>query len=268
MKKLYAAFLVMICLGISCFAQEAEESSVSKKNYYLFDYPQSFTNTHNHSITTAFTTPFDADHMDNYLAANLGYSYENLYTKANTGIQTSKSNFKFYINNTTWLINRILTDENNQEDFIVRFGVKTFYNLINYNELVTFNNILFGVESDFYFPKNFSLNIQFLFDITIGSIYTGTSDSLTINWWDMALNVTLFYALPVNKDVVFYLNMSNFDNFTIQRFYAPVFSPGIKYASPYNFTVGAEFNLHYTDLFSFSRYLEYAAFTLKGEYRF
>lgn len=268
MKKLLFTCLIMFSFLNMIYSQETEQTEPSKKNYYLFDYPQSFTNNHNHSISTMFTTPFDAAHMDNCLAMNLGYSYSNLYTKASGGIQTSNSNVKFYLSNTTWLINQVVTDENNQDDFSIRFGVKTFYNLIHYNELVTYNNILFGVESDFKLPKTFSLNLQFLFDITIGSIDTGTSDSITINWWDIALNVTLYYALPANKDLVFYLNMSNFDNYTIQRFFAPVFTPGVKYDSPYNFSVSAEFNLHYTDLFSFSRYLEYAAFSLRGEYRF
>ena len=253
MKKTILVILLLISVTSVFYSQETDEPS----------------NFHNHFINTSFTVPFSKEYQNDYLSMNLGYRYENLYTKASCGLQTAESNIKFFMNDTLWLINQTKHNKNNEEYFSLRFGLKTFFNIIHYNNLVTYYNILFGQESTFnIIPDTFSISTEFMFDATIGNIDTDDTDSIIINWWDFAFKVSFLYIMPFQPELTLYLDMSNYDDSTLQRFYAPIFSLGVKYDSPYKFSTSAEFNLHYTDLFSFSRYLEYAAFTLKGEYRF
>lgn len=271
MKKLSLIIIMLSVFGSLFYAQESEATNnqIFKKNYYFFDSPENLSNYHNHFVNTSFTVPFTSEYQDDYLSMNLGYRYENLYTKASAGFQTSKTNFKFFINDTLWLINQAKINNNGEEYYSIKFGLKSFFNINHYNDLVTYYNVLIGEETIFNLrPNTLSLSTEFLIDATIGNINTGDSESLIINWWDLVFRVTLNYYLPVESDFTLYLDMSNFDDYTIQRFYAPIISLGMKYDSPYDFSTSAEFNLHYTDLFSFSRYLQYASFTLKGEYKF
>lgn len=209
-------------------------------------------------ISTSLVVPTNADFMSDYLSMNAEYTFENSVTTASAGVQTAKSNTKFYLSDTYWIYSNSITS----------YGIKGFYQFNYYNNLVTYNSFSLGGNILFQLPKNFTLNTQLLLNYTFGFIDTGDSKNMMINWWDTALKISLFYDIPCGIDLKAYVDMSNFDNYTAQRFFAPIITAGVKYSSPYNFSVGAEVNLHYTDIFSFSRYLEYAAFTIKGEYIF
>lgn len=271
MTKKIITFLLLFSSVFYIYSQENSETDEKpvKKNYYLLDYPESINNYTCHTISMDFIFPFGEEFQADYLAGNLNYNFENLYTNAQTGFQTAKTNFKFYAADTFWFLNRTLYSSESETEFITtRLGSRFFYNFIHYNDLVTYNNLLLGLDGEFNFKNNLQLKTQFLFDITLGNIDLGNSDSIFIHWWDFALKISLYYQLPVKPDLQIYFDMSNFDSYTIQRFYAPIITTGITYTSPYHFFAGAEFNLHYTDLFSFSRYLEYGAFTIKGGYLF
>ena len=190
MKKTILVILLLISVTSVFYSQETDEPS----------------NFHNHFINTSFTVPFSKEYQNDYLSMNLGYRYENLYTKASCGLQTAESNIKFFMNDTLWLINQTKHNKNNEEYFSLRFGLKTFFNIIHYNNLVTYYNILFGQESTFnIIPDTFSISTEFMFDATIGNIDTDDTDSIIINWWDFAFKV----SFAVEREIF----VSAFSNF-------------------------------------------------------
>lgn len=246
MKKYFlTAILILSC--IFAWSQETADTDTQKNESDI-----------KNTVSMNIVIPVGEEFISDYLAINGSYTFENSFTTASAGIQTAKSNIKFYLSDTYWLYS---SDK-------INLGIKALYNFNHYNDLVTYNTFMAGGDFEFNFGRNFRLNTQLLIDFTVGLIDTGYDENLSIHWWDAGLKVSLFYKLPVKPDFEIFLDMANYDNFTVQRFFAPIITTGVKYTSPYHFSVGAEVNIHYTDIFSFSRYIEYAAFTIKGEYLF
>ena len=262
MKKSFFAVFFMLFINFLIFSTPNTKTTIDHKNKINFN---------NHKISSSFIIPFDKAFFDDKLSLDLSYTYENFYTTAQTGIRTSKESFKFFAADTFWFYNKTLItfDEyDKQEHLTSRLGARFLYNLSHHNDLVTYNCFLLGIDAHFYLNNFLSIQTELLCDVTLGNVYVENQSSLFISWWDLAWNLTVFYKLPIKPSLVIYLDTQSFDTFTINRLTSTKLSTGITYKATKSLTFGLETALYYTDIFSFSRYIEYATIGIKGEYLF
>lgn len=258
--------LITLALFLSLNVLNAqEENNKNKQVYWLLDHPAEVSNTHTNSIDLSVSLPFDADYFDHNLFCATKYTYSNLYTKASLGFQLSKQDFNFFIDDTFWFMKAY----NSQDDLIPfnKTGVKTFFNLETTKNLVAYYNFAFGVDTVFNLRNNITFSAEVLFDFTKGIVELDSTSTFSYLYWDFLLSGIIDYKLPVSADVHVFAQMTNFTPYKLNRFYAPIFVFGSKYDTHKHFAVSGQLELHYLDLFCYSRYFDFAAFTISGEFK-
>lgn len=219
-------------------------------------------------ISSSISLPFSSEQINDNLNFSLNYTFENDKNIASIGIKKSPENISLYTDETFWFKNFYKTNDESEEYLFSRLGAKGFINVEYYNDLAVYHNLLCGLDSVFYFQHNLTFFATLLFDFSFNRVFLDDNQGLSFTWWDIQLKLALWYKLPVEKNIDIFLEMSNYTPYTLQRFYAPTFSLGSKYSFTNNFALTAQLDLHYLDIFCFSRYFDYAGITINGEYRF